>query len=165
MNNLVQKRDLVVTRVFNARIERVWKAWSESEEVMKWWGPAGFTAPVAKMNFREGGTSLVCMRAPVEFGGQDFYNTWTYTKIVPVHEIQFILHFTDQDGNQIDPTTMGLPSDIPQGVRHLITFKDLGSSKTEMSVTEFGYTSDETLENSKIGLEQCLDKMDASFSI
>ena len=52
-------RDLVVTRIFDAPVEQVWKAWSDPDQVMRWWGPHGFTAPVAKMDFREGGTSLV----------------------------------------------------------------------------------------------------------
>lgn len=56
-----------------------------------------FTSPLAKMDFREGGVSLVCMRAPKEFGGFDMYNTWTYTKIVPHERIEFTLNFSDKD--------------------------------------------------------------------
>ncbi len=71
----VKKRDLIVTRVFDAPVELVWKAWTDPEYVMRWWGPDHFTSPSAKIDFREGGTSLVCMRAPEEFGGQDMYST------------------------------------------------------------------------------------------
>lgn len=67
----VKKKDLVVTRVFDALVDLVWKAWTDPEQVMRWWGPEGFTSPVAMIDFREGGTSLVCMRSPE---GQDFYN-------------------------------------------------------------------------------------------
>jgi hypothetical protein len=63
----------------------VWKQWSESENVMRWWGPKGFTSPLA--------------------------------------------------------------------------FKSLGDKKTEMTVSEYGYTTDQAVETSKAGLEQCLDKM------
>jgi len=31
-----KKRDLVVTRVFDAPVERVWKAWTDPEQVMRW---------------------------------------------------------------------------------------------------------------------------------
>ncbi len=58
------KRDLVVTRLFNAPLSLVWKAWSDPEYVRQWWGPAGFTSPLAQINFREGATSLVCMSSP-----------------------------------------------------------------------------------------------------
>jgi uncharacterized protein YndB with AHSA1/START domain len=40
-----KQRDVVVTRVFNAPVEQVWKAWSDAEQVMRWWGPEGFTSP------------------------------------------------------------------------------------------------------------------------
>ena len=55
-----------ITRIFDAPVERVWRAWSDGNQVMRWWGPAGFTSPGAAMEFREGGVSLVCMRAPAE---------------------------------------------------------------------------------------------------
>jgi uncharacterized protein YndB with AHSA1/START domain len=153
-------RDLVLTRTFDAPVERVWKAWIDSELVKRWWGPTGFTAPVAKMDFREGGTSLVCMRSPQ---GQDMYNTWTYRKIVPLSLIEFVMDWADKDGNRVDPTSMGLPPTMPRDVRHVISFKSLGPNKTEMTITEFGYTSDEHFDLSKAGLEQCLDKMAALF--
>jgi len=161
--NQDMKKDMILTRVFDASVEQVWKAWSESEQVMRWWGPAGFTCPLAKMNFQEGGSSLVCMRAPKEFGGMDMFNTWTYTKIVPLQRIEFILHFSDKDGNKLDPDKIGLPPGIPKEVPHLILFKSLGTNKTEITVTEFGYSSEEAANMSKSGLEQCLDKMAASF--
>jgi uncharacterized protein YndB with AHSA1/START domain len=164
MTDNVKKRDVVVTRVFDAPVEQVWKAWSDSDQVMRWWGPTGFTAPLARMDFREGGTSLVCMRAPKEFGGQDLYNTWTYRKIVPMQQIEFIQNFADEQGNKINPVTVGLPSDLPQDVRNVVSFKAVGNNQTEMTVTEYGYTSDQVFDLSKAGLEQCLDKMAASFA-
>jgi uncharacterized protein YndB with AHSA1/START domain len=154
------KRDLVVTRVFDAPVELVWKAWSDSEQVKRWWGPTGFTAPVARIDFREGGKSLVCMRSP---DGQDFYNTWSYTRIVPMKRIEFTLDWADKDGNRVDPATMGLPPNLPRDVLHLITFKAVADGKTELTVAEYGYTSDQIFDLSKAGLEQCLDKMAASF--
>jgi len=130
---------------------------------MRWWGPTGFTSPMAKMDFRVGGRSLVCMRAPKEFGGQDMFNTWTYQKIDSLERIEFILNFSDKDGNKLSPAKMGLPPGIPEDVPHVIVFRKLGENKTEMTVTEFGYASQETVNMSKAGLEQCLDKMATSF--
>jgi len=157
----VKVRDLVVTRVFEAPVERVWKTWEDPELVKRWWGPTGFSSPIAKMNFQEGGTSLVCMRSP---DGHDMYNTWSYRKIVPLQMIEFVLDWADKDGNRVDPSTMGLPPNMPRAVRHVITFKALGPAKTEMTITEFGYTADEYFDLSKAGLEQCLDKMNAIFA-
>ena len=132
---------------------------------MRWWGPVGFTCPVAKMNFREGGTSLVCMRAPKDFlGGQDMYNTWTYEKIVPMKRFIYIHRFADKDGNMMDPAKQGLPPEMPREMRIEVAFKDLGKDKTEVTVTEYGWTIGQMMEMSKMGLEQCLDKMAALFA-
>jgi uncharacterized protein YndB with AHSA1/START domain len=76
----------------------VWRAWSESKKMMRWWGPTGFTCPVARMDVREGGTSLVCMRSP---DGHDIYNTWTYERVAPMRELEFIQRFADSDGNTL----------------------------------------------------------------
>ncbi|MEW6129287.1 MAG: SRPBCC domain-containing protein [Acidobacteriota bacterium] len=155
-----QLRDLMVTRTFEAPIAEVWKYWAEADYVKKWWSPTGYTTPLAKMDFREGGTSLVCMRSPQ---GQDLYSTWTYRKIVPLELIEYIHYLTDKDGNRADPVKMGLPADFPQGVRNVITFKTVGN-KTEMTVTEYGYHSEQWLKLSRLGLEQCLNKMAAALT-
>lgn len=149
-------KDLVVTRTFDAPVAEVWKYWVNPEDVKKWWGPIGFTAPLAKMDFREGGTSLVCMSS-AEFG--DFYSTWAYQKIVPMKRIEYIHNLADKDGNKADPVKLGLPADFPQDQRHIVTFKAVGNNKTEMTLMEYGYTSDQMFDLSKTGLGQCLDKM------
>jgi len=64
---------------------------------MQWWGPDYFISPSAKIDFREGRTSLVCMHAPKEFGGQDMYSTWAYKKIVPMQSIEFIQNLADKE--------------------------------------------------------------------
>ena len=160
----MEQRDVVVTRHFDAPIAQVWKAWTEAEYVMRWWGPTGFTAPLARMDVREGGTSLVCMRAPAEYGGQDMYNTWTYRKVDPPALLEFFLNFSDQDGTKLDPAQLGIPPGVPRDVRHVITLRATGANVTEMTVTEYGYTSDQAHDISKAGLEQSLDKMAAIFS-
>jgi len=68
---------MVVTRTFDAPVERVWRAWSDPDDVMAWWGPTVFTSPSARLDVRQGGTSLVCMRAPADLGGREMYNTGT----------------------------------------------------------------------------------------
>ncbi len=160
----IAQKDLVVTRIFDAPVQQLWRAWTESDLVKQWWGPNGFTCPVAKMDVRVGGQSLLCMRAPEDFGGQDMYNTWTYSNIVPQQRMEFAFHFCDENGNRIDPSALGLPPGMPQEVRHVVTFDDLGQGKTRLTVTEQGYESDQIIELSKAGLGECLDKMAAIFA-
>jgi uncharacterized protein YndB with AHSA1/START domain len=150
-----------MTRVFDAPVEQVWRAWSDPAYVARWWGPVGFTVPVADMDFREGGTSLVCMSAP---GIGELYNTWRYQRIVPHERIEFVLNFTDASGTPLDPATVGIPAGVPNEVAHVVAFRPVDETRTQMTVTEHGYTTDEAVETSRLGLEQVLDKMAAIFT-
>ncbi len=150
--------NVVVTRLFDAPVERVWHAWADPALVMRWWGPSGFTCPIARIDFRERDTSLVCMRAPEEYGGQDMFNSWTYRLIEPMERIEFIQHFADSDGRAISPVDAGLPADIPAEVRHVVTFRPI-DGRTEMTVTEFGYPNEQIVAMSRMGMEQCLNKI------
>ena len=114
--------DVVVTRVLGTPVEEAWKAWSDPAYVTRWWGPTGFTSPSAEMDFRVGGASLVCMRAPAEYGGQDMYHTWTYTTIESHERIGFVSNFADKDGTHLDPAALGMPPGVPHDVPHEITF-------------------------------------------
>lgn len=155
------KKDFRVTRVIQAPVDQVWNAWVDPEMVKRWWGPEGFTAPVVRVDFREGGTTLVSMRAPE---GYEIFNTWTYQKIEPMRSIQFVSRFSDADGNAIDPGAVGLPPAIPAEVPHAVTFRSLDSGRTEMTIHESGYGSDEVAELSKAGQEQVVDKFAAIFA-
>ncbi|MBZ0280928.1 MAG: SRPBCC domain-containing protein [Anaerolineae bacterium] len=155
------KRDLVITRVFEAPIARVWQAWHDPADVKRWWGPNGFTAPVARIDFREGGTSLVCMSSP-QFG--ENYSTWAYRQIIPLSRIEYIHNLADKDGNPVDPATLGMPADFPQNQRHAVTFKALSDHRTELTITEYDWTVGNMIELSRMGMEQCLDKMAAIFA-
>ncbi len=163
MPNKVEKKDLVITRVFDAPVEQVWKAWSDADDVMRWWGPTHFSCPMAKIDFREGGTSLLAMRPPKDFGNDDLYSTWTYQKIEPMQRIEYIHNLADQDGHKIDPAVINMPPDFPQDQRHTITFKVLDANKTELTVTEHDWPQGQMVKMSEMGMEQCLDKMAAIF--
>ncbi len=155
----VKKRDLVITRVFDAPVKLVWKAWTDPEYVMRWWGPTGFTSPSCKIDFREGGKFVFHMRAPKDFqGGQDFYTSGVYKKIVSFKLIEFSQGLSDKDGNRIDPTTMGMPADFPKEIPSALAFKRVGD-KTEMTATEYGWTVGQMRDMSEAGLSQCLDKL------
>jgi uncharacterized protein YndB with AHSA1/START domain len=153
--------DMVLTRTFDAPKERVWRAWNDPDEVMRWWGPQGFTSPTCRMDFREGGTTLVCMRSEQ---GWDLYNTWTYRSIEPMDRIEFVQGFADEHGNRVTPAELGLPPGIPEDVRHVVTLRSVDDGATELTVHEFGYPDAHTVEISRTGMAQCLDKMEASVA-
>ena len=116
------------------------------------------------MDFRVGGASLVCMRAPAEYGGQDMYHTWTYTRIDSYERIEFVSNFADKDGTHLDPAAMGIPPGVPHYVPHVVIFEAAGEGGTQMTITEYGYTTEQARDLSRAGMEQCLDKMAAMFA-
>lgn len=156
-------KQIEVTRIFNAPIEMVWKIWTDPELVKRWWGPKHYISPVARIDFRIGGQSLVSMKAPPEMGGQEFFSIWEYVKIVPLKTIEFIQNLADKNGNKTDPAKLGMPSDFPLDIKTVVTFKEVAGNKTEMTVTE--YAEFGSISNfAQIGLEQSMEKMAAIFS-
>jgi uncharacterized protein YndB with AHSA1/START domain len=58
------ERKLKIIRVFDAPRQVVFKAWTEPEQVARWWGPRGFTNPLCEVDARPGGAIRIIMRAP-----------------------------------------------------------------------------------------------------
>jgi uncharacterized protein YndB with AHSA1/START domain len=54
---------LVVSRIFPAARDLVFRAWSSAEHVKHWFCPEGYTVPEARIDFRVGGAFEVCMRS------------------------------------------------------------------------------------------------------
>lgn len=156
MNAPSQKQNLVITRTFDAPLEHLWNAWIDPTIIQQWWGPDGFTCPLANIDFREGGTSLVCMTSP-DFG--EHYSTWHYTKIVPMERIELIHNLADKNGNKINPVDAGMPEDFPVDQLQVFSFKALDDNQTGVTVTEHGWTVGQMMEMSRMGMEQCLNKI------
>lgn len=150
---------VAVTRIFNATPDRVWRAWTEDVEVMKWWGPRPYTAPEARMDVREGAFSVVLMRSPE---GQDLWMRWEYTKVVPQERIEYVQNLSDKDGNPIDPATVGMPPEFPRDVATVVTLTPKGN-QTEVTITEHTTTTQQMMEYSQKGLEQVVDQMGQTF--
>lgn len=165
MANDTTNADLVITRIIDAPIEVVWKAWTEPEQVMRWWGPQAYTSPECKIDLREGGKFLFCMRAPEDQGGQDGYTTGAYTKIVPMERLEFTQSMADKDGNVLDPQAIGLPDDFPKQTQTVVVFKKLkDGSMTELTITESGHQPGSQMSVYALaGWQQSMDKFATSL--
>jgi uncharacterized protein YndB with AHSA1/START domain len=75
-----QPAPLVVTRLFPAAPELVFKAWSSAEHVRQWFCPAGYSVPEAEIEFRVGGAFNVCMRSPA---GENHWTRGQFLEIQP----------------------------------------------------------------------------------
>lgn len=55
---------LEMRRVFQARRETVFRAWTDRDELANWWGPKGFTAHIDTFDPKPGGAYRIDMRSP-----------------------------------------------------------------------------------------------------
>ena len=152
---------MTITRVFDAPRALVWKAWTNPEYVMQWWGPKGFTAPFCRMDFRVGGKFLCCMRSP---DGQEFWNGGEYHEIIPQEKIVSSMYFADGEGNKVEPAHYGIEHEAIEDAYDVALFEDFGDTQTKLTLI-----GNETMENAKAsgqveGWNQILDKFAATVA-
>jgi uncharacterized protein YndB with AHSA1/START domain len=154
------EREIVITRVFDAPRKLVWKAWTDPQHLMRWWGPKDFTSPVCKVDLRVGGKYLYCMRSKE---GQEFWSTGTYKEIVPLERIVCTDSFSDEKGNVVPASHYGLPGeDWPLELTVTIKFEVLGG-KTKMTLTHVGIPSGQMKEMTGAGWNESFDKLAESL--
>jgi len=141
-------RDLVITRIFDARRELVWKAWTDPRLVMRWWGPKGFTSPSCKIDFRVGGQYFYCMRSP---DGWEGWSGGEYVEIVEPEKIVSLLFYADENGK------VELPADSNDvEVRDVVTFEQLDNGQTKVTLHRSYWD-----EGEDEGLRESIDKLAA----
>ena len=93
----VNNKTLTVTRAFDAPLELVWKAWTESGLLDQWWAPRPYRAETKTMDFREGGFRLYCMVGPK---GDRSWCKEDFITIDPHRKITNRDYFCDEEGNE-----------------------------------------------------------------
>jgi uncharacterized protein YndB with AHSA1/START domain len=92
------ERALVLTRIFDAPRELVWRAWTDPKHLAQWWGPQGFTNPVCEIDLRPGGRLRIVMRAP---DGVEYPMIGVFREISPPARLVFTNIAVDQVGKPI----------------------------------------------------------------
>lgn len=154
-NQKTGDQELVIIRVFDAPRNLVWKAWTEPEHVMEWWGPKGFTAPIVKTDFRVGGKSLLCMRSPE---GEDYWSTGVYREIVEPEKIVTTDSFSDAQGNVVSASHYGMSGEWPLELLVTVTFEE-DDGKTKLTLRHEGFPDRENRDLAKAGWSESLDKL------
>lgn len=93
--NISADQEFVITRDFDAPRERVWRAWTEREQLMQWFGPQGFTMPHARLDLRPGGIFHYGLRSP---HGQEMWGKWTFHEIVAPERLVVVTSFSNAQG-------------------------------------------------------------------
>ena len=112
---LGDSRTLVITRTLNAPRPLVWKMFSDPYHLAQWWGPAGFTNRVEKLDFRTGGSWVHVMIAP------DGRELPTDNVILEVKEPERIVY----RNAPADPKVFG--DNPPPAFTKTVTFEESGS--------------------------------------
>lgn len=95
MTTPMTDQEVVLTRVFDAPRAMVFKAWTETERLKRWWGPKGFTNPVCEFDARPGGAIRIHMRAP---DGRVHPMTGVIQELVEPERIVFTSSALDEQG-------------------------------------------------------------------
>ena len=64
LRSAIPTQQLVLERTINAAPERVFDAFTDPEQLTRWWWPNGFTCPAAEVDLRVGGTYRLAMEWP-----------------------------------------------------------------------------------------------------
>jgi uncharacterized protein YndB with AHSA1/START domain len=146
----LEEIQIEVSRTFEAPLELLWKAWTEPEHFMKWYGPKDFTAPTCEIDLREGGRHLWSMLSP---DGTQMYFTGNYKEVVPMERLVFTDSMSDAEGN-----VMGMGEGMPESMDVTVTFVH-ADGKTTVTVSHVGYGAG--AEYAGTGWEQAFDKLTA----
>jgi uncharacterized protein YndB with AHSA1/START domain len=120
-------KDFVISRVFDAPRDLVWKAFTDPENMKHWWGPKGFTVFASKMDFRVGGTYLYGMTAP---DGAPMWGKFVYREIAPPERMVFVNSFSDEAGGT---TRHPGHRDWPLEMLTTFTFEELPGGRTRFA--------------------------------
>jgi uncharacterized protein YndB with AHSA1/START domain len=116
---------LHMKRVLPARREVVFRACTEPDELAKWWGPRGFTAPSVEMDVRVGGGYRIKMQPP---DGEPFFLAGEFVEVDAPARLAYTFRWEPPD-----------PDDRETVVT--LSFTDLGES-TEVDFTQASFATE-----------------------
>src|SRR5512138_2414704 len=77
---------VILTRLYDAPRELVYKAWTDSNLMARWFGPTVFTIPVCELDVRSGGAIHIIMRDPE---GMDNPMTGVFQEVIAPERLVF----------------------------------------------------------------------------
>ncbi len=131
-------RVLKITRIFDAPRSLVFKAWTDSEHIARWWGPRGFKSDVIKNDLRPGGAYRIHMLGP----DGDHWTQGIYREVLPPERLVMVGSWADAQGNPTRPeTTLTLLFEDLGGKTRLTLHNAVFESVTARDLHQGGWTS------------------------
>lgn len=78
--------ELVFSRVFAAPADNVYRAWTDPDQLVHWWGPRGFSLTVRAMEVKVGGVWDYILHGP---DGTDYPNRAVFEEVDPPKRLVF----------------------------------------------------------------------------
>ena len=155
MSDTQIKDAVVIERIFKAPQALIWQMWTDADHFKKWYGPQGFTVPVANMELRVGGKRLVCMEMQTPDGSMKMWTTGEYIEISPIERLVYTESPGDENGNAVSPAAMGMPEGYPATTEDTVLLEAMGE-QTKMVMTHAGMPADSGAGG---GWNQAFDKL------
>jgi uncharacterized protein YndB with AHSA1/START domain len=122
-----------ITRVFNVPRARVWQAWTNTDELQRWWGPAGCRLSVASLDFREGGFFHYAMNYS---NTPPMWGRFMYREIIAPQRIVWLNSFSNE---RCGLTRAPFGATIPLEIENTVTFSEAaGSTTVALQARPFG---------------------------
>jgi uncharacterized protein YndB with AHSA1/START domain len=126
------EKQVFITRVFDAPRDLVFKAWTDPEQLARWYAPRGCAIHFSRIDLRPGGTFHSCIRTS---DGHDCWCTGVYREIAAPERIVFTMVAADENGSPVEPADVGMDPDWPRETIVTVTFAELGR-KTELTLRQ-----------------------------
>ncbi len=129
-SSLVAKPDdrtLVVTRLFDAPRALVFKAWTQPDQIARWWGPQGYVTIHCEMDVRVGGAYRFGMRSPE---GIEQWKRGNIHDIVAPERIVFTFAWEDTDG-RLGPELLTTVAFAEEGAKTRLTLRQTAFETVE----------------------------------
>ncbi len=104
-------RQVLITRVFDAPRDLVFRAWTDPDHLVRWYSPTGCTISFRKLELHEGGNFHSCIRTP---DGHDCWCKGVYREIVEPERIVFSMVISNEKGDSVEPSGVGMDADWPK---------------------------------------------------
>ncbi len=119
----------IITRVFEAPRELVFKVFTDPEHMKHWWGPKGFKVLASNMDLRPGGIYLYGLQAP---DGSAMWGRFVYREIEAPERIVLVNSFSDEKGGVMRHP---LSASWPLEMLSTFTFEDVGDDRTRLTIS------------------------------
>lgn len=117
-----------MTHTVDAPRELAWAVFTNEKHMRRWWGPKGFRVAHCSMNINPGGIFHYQLEAP---DGSTMWGKFIYQRIDAPEQLAFLSMFSDKDGGI---TRHPFAPDWPQQLSTIITFREAGPAKTDITV-------------------------------